>query len=296
MSLSPGQQLRTQGFVVLRNAIPVDLLQRLRLASEPCAGLARAKFGANAQRLQPIAKHQGEIDLTPFHALRCLLSIIDDITDAFGQRANVFDPDTLGVLVEPNESSYLMVVHRDWLFGKPYLDVALFMKHFLSERCFFQINAALYEDPSLWVMPGSHRYVDLVMEAQRSAGTRYLPAEGNEESRQRMLRTYFGELERQGLIQVVLQPGDVAIYKATLLHAAEYSPARKRRTLHDFLDTDEFAQYRQRQFEAMAANGAMPPEWWNRKGGTAIGSVVHGSDWWSKDPAELAYMSVPPQQ
>ena len=54
-----------------------------------------------------------------------------------------------------------------------------------------------------------------------------------------------------GAVQLHLNAGDFALYRNTLWHIGNYVPYRKRATLHDSVDTAEFAAWRQRAQKIM---------------------------------------------
>jgi hypothetical protein len=79
----------------------------------------------------------------------------------------------LGVLIEPERDAWCTNWHRDWVhhaLGAPRpLDnpgeghtqkSAAFDVAFRDTSVFNQINLALYDDSSLWVVPGSHNRFD----------------------------------------------------------------------------------------------------------------------------------------
>ncbi|KAI0065178.1 hypothetical protein BV25DRAFT_1822294 [Artomyces pyxidatus] len=79
-----------------------------------------------------------------------------------------------------------------------------------------QWNTALYEDGSLYVVPGSHR-------TPRTAAQRALSVVHNPPD---------DPSSMPGAIQVILKPGETAFYNSNILHCATYSPDKRRATLH----------------------------------------------------------------
>src|SRR6185436_9547384 len=110
-----------------------------------------------------------------------------------------------------------------------------------------QINCALYQDDSLWVVPGSHARDDTPEErAAFPDGEPTAPSfqtESNEE-RERMCLAYCRRMP--GAVRVHLDPGDLCVYRGTLWHMGNYVPYAKRATIIDLIDTPAYAEFRTR--------------------------------------------------
>ena len=86
----------------------------------------------------------------------------------------------MGVLFEPSKSPWCTPWHRDW---RDHMPAAVFDAEFRGDwqdqmfdynHC-NQINCALYEDSSTWIVPGSHARQDTPAEAARATRTEMPP-------------------------------------------------------------------------------------------------------------------------
>jgi hypothetical protein len=243
----------TYGYAVFRQIVPPALVEDLRRASDGARVVAREVGGPQAQRLEPIWEH--DIELGPFWAF----SELPELRDALAQ---LLSPEHIhgvpkAILFEPAEHAYTLPWHRDWgeiVSREEWLKV-LHDLDYLN-----QINAPLYEDTSLWVVPGSQYREELA--AERAAlAEGLLPAPGgtrDELSRNWSQEPFEGlsEAEREqrglaycarmpGAVCLPLGPGDVAIYRNALWHTGTYVPYKKRATMHGYIDTPAFGTWRQ---------------------------------------------------
>ncbi len=110
---------------------------------------------------------------------------------------------------------------------------------------FNQLNCALYQDNSTWVVPGSHLRGDLPRE-RAAFPIRPIPdlrLDGmTDEERERACLEYCQSMP--GAVCLHLNAGDFALYRNTLWHLGSYVPYGKRATLHDVVDTPEFIEWR----------------------------------------------------
>jgi hypothetical protein len=245
----------TDGFTILRGIIPTTLLGDLRRETDLAREIARARNGPQAQRLQPVYAYEG-LNSKPFR----------DFLDLPGMRATVAgvlgpdhrQSDIMGVLLEPTRDAWCTHWHRDWGYNAAHVDLDAFFKAVTNPRMFNQLNAALYDDHSLWVVPGSHDRTDT---AQERAAFASIPPPGP------TLRDDMSAVEREltcleytrrmpGAVPVALFAGDVAFYRACQWHIGNYIPYTRRATLHDGFYCDEDRQWqaevRRRQEEARA--------------------------------------------
>jgi len=244
----------TYGFAVFRQIIPPSLLEDLRKGSDRARDVAREVNGPQAQRLEPIWTH--DLDLAPFWAF----SELDTLTDAV---ARLLSPEHIhglpkSILFEPAEHAYTLPWHRDWgdIVSREEWLAVLFETEYLN-----QMNAPLYEDTSLWVVPGSQYREELPSE-RLALAEGLLPApEGTREelSRNWSQEPFAGmtetEREQRGIsycrgmpnaVCLPLDAGDVAIYRNALWHTGTYVPYKKRATMHGYIDTPAFGEWRQR--------------------------------------------------
>lgn len=150
------RQFRDEGFTVFEGIIPMDLVLRLRAACDGAREIARGERTPQAQRLQPVLRC--DVDQAAFveyeelsqlrAAITGVLGLADGDEYRHGQR-HVF-----GVLFEPRDKPWATNWHRDWRDNIEGLDRQKWWASFRDERCFNQVNCALYDDDCLWVVPG----------------------------------------------------------------------------------------------------------------------------------------------
>jgi len=228
------------GFTILRGVIPPSLLADLRRDSDRAREIARQKSGPQAQRLQPVYAYE-ELNhqlYRDFLGLPGMRAAVENILGT-GHRQS----DIMGILLEPAEKPWCTAWHRDWGYNVPGIDLEAFFRNAREKlHMFNQINAALYDDHSLWAVPGSHAREDTPEE--RAAFPR-VPPPGPEltdamssEERERACLEYARQMP--GAIPVVLFAGDCAFYRNSMWHLGIYVPYARRATLHDgyFCDDD----------------------------------------------------------
>ncbi|MES4793363.1 MAG: hypothetical protein C4321_10660, partial [Chloroflexota bacterium] len=155
------EEYERDGLTVLRGVIPPALVEDLRRESETARELARRRHGPQVQRLQPVYAYE-ELNSRPFR----------DFLELPGMRAaveNILGPthapsDIMGILLEPAEEAWCTGWHRDWGYNVSGLDLDEFFRVIRNLRMFNQLNGALYDDHSLWVVPGSHNRDDTAEE------------------------------------------------------------------------------------------------------------------------------------
>jgi hypothetical protein len=155
------EQLReayvTDGFTVLRGLIPASLLADLRRETDIAREIARTQKGPQTQRLQPVYAYE-ELDPRPFRDFLNLPELQATVEGILGKGHT--QSDIMGVLLEPAEAAWCTHWHRDWGYNHPDVDREAFFRVISNLRLFNQLNAALYDDHSLWVVPGSHARED----------------------------------------------------------------------------------------------------------------------------------------
>jgi len=222
----------TQGFTILRGLIPPSLLTDLRRETDKARDIARAKYGPQTQRLQPVyaydeLNHQTFRDFLNLPELQATVNGI--LGDDHGQS------DIMGVLLEPSSSAWATNWHRDWVHHDARVDKVDFEKVMMNPLMFNQFNAPLYDDHSLWVIPGSHNRLDT--EAEKTAfGAIPVPAPKIDDSMSLAERELIcSEYVRQmpGATPTALFAGDCAFYRSCQWHIGTYVPYTKRATLHD---------------------------------------------------------------
>jgi hypothetical protein len=256
----------THGYAIFRGILPPSLLTDLRRTTDRAREIARKKQGPQTQRLQPISAY--DVDQRPFQDYAELPALKDAVARLLGPRAthgNIHSKSSaLGVLLEPAELPYCTQWHRDWRDNVRGLRLAEWDKHFLDVNYFNQVNCALYEDSSTWVVPGSHLRRDLTAEARRFPA-RPIPGpdlEGKTSAeRERLCLEYCQSMP--GAVRLHLDAGDFTLYRNSLWHLGNYLPYRKRATLHEIIETPEYAAWRVDVHKDLEARHAAGLEWEN---------------------------------
>ena len=233
-----------QGYTVFKQIIPTALLKDLRKTSDSAREIARKVHEPQIQRLQPVANY--DIDQKPFGDFSELPELVDAVAGVLTPGHRPSSTDTLGILLEPAEMPYCTMWHRDGRDNSK-VDSDMWREVFGDINYFNQTNCPLYEDSSLWYVPGSHlRSDDLPRESELFPSDRQrvmidFPGKSSEE-RERLCLDYTRSMP--GAIQLHLEAGDYALYRPTAWHIGNYVPYIKRATLHDHVSTPEFDEWR----------------------------------------------------
>ena len=216
-----------RGLTVFRRILPPSLIRDLRRVCERGAEIVRQEKGTQVQRFQPVTDY--DIDQKPFEDYENLPELREALS-------RVLSPDhtfwKLGVLINPQDLPWCTHWHRD---ARNFLDDTEWEFYTRSKEYFNQINCALYDDASTWLVPGSHLRGD--QESEREAFTIFPPENGpdlegkNYEERELLCLDYCEQMP--GAQCVYLNPGDFALYRSSAWHLGNYTPYRKRATLHD---------------------------------------------------------------
>jgi hypothetical protein len=245
------------GVTILRGLIPSSLLTELRRVSEDARVIARERNGAQAQRLQPVWNYES-LDLHPFRDFLELPGLRTTVEQILGSDHR--PSERMAVFLEPEHHAWGTAWHRDW-GNVPGVDLEWFYRLAADPRLFNQLNAALYDDHSLWVVPRSDRREDT--DAERAAFT-CSPPEGP------ALSDAMSAAEREaacveyarrmpGGTPVALFAGDVAFYRACMWHIGCYVPYRRRATLHDSFLCEEDREW-QAYVRRLQARGSAAPQ------------------------------------
>jgi len=240
------------GYTVFRGILPPTLIDDLRRVTDRGRELAREKHGPQTQRLQPIGP--SGVELKPFEDYRDLPELRDAIARVLTPKHHHGNIDIMAVLFEPADEPYCTHWHRDWRDNIPGLDIAAWEAVYEDIDLFNQINCALYEDSSTWVVPGSHLRRDLPGEAARFPERPITGVDLDGKSpaeRERLCSEYCRSLP--GAQQLFLDAGDFCLYRNSLWHIGNYVPYRKRATLHDAAETDAFRDWRDKASANAAA-------------------------------------------
>ena len=163
------EDFHTLGYTVFEQILPATLIRDLRLAADLARDLAREKAGAQTQRLQPVGDF--DIEQQPFIDYAELPELLDAIHQVLSPAHTHGDRQHLGILLEPADLPYCTHWHRDWRDNIYGLDLDQWETNYRDPDLLNQVNCALYEDSSTWVVPGSHLRRDLAERADLSAST-----------------------------------------------------------------------------------------------------------------------------
>src|SRR5262245_52476512 len=109
------------GFVILRDAIPLSLLRDLRRECDKGLAAVRSEnrairvgaAGLEAQRFQPVSKYADILDLQPFRDYAELPSLNSAFKQILGPDVFYGRPDVMGIFVEPEQLPWSFGWHRD---------------------------------------------------------------------------------------------------------------------------------------------------------------------------------------
>ena len=226
------EEYHAVGYTLLRDVIPASLLAELRVEAENARGIARKQNGPQCQRLQPIYTFE-EVNAKPFRDFLELPALRQAVEGCLGAEHETSD--MMGVLLEPAQEAWCTDWHRDWNHHIPGLNPHSFDEASDNMQMLNHLNAALYSDHSLWVVPGSHNRVNTEAEQSAISGglatapvftTQAIPA-----ARELACIAYARKMP--GGVQTHLEAGDVFLYHSSLWHCGVYVPYVKRATLHD---------------------------------------------------------------
>lgn len=222
----------SQGFTLLRDIIPPTLLSDLRKEAETARPLARERQGGQTQRLQPVYRYE-ELNHQPFRDFLNLPDMQKVVQNILGERHQ--PSEIMGILLEPKDHAWCTNWHRDWGHHIPQIPPERWEWALQQSFMFNQLNAALYDDGSLWAVPGSHQRGDTEEEIRCFPSNppeppRFTP-DITEAERERVCLRYARSMPNA--THIVLNAGDVAFYRAVGWHIGNYLPYHRRATLHD---------------------------------------------------------------
>jgi len=253
------EQFVEDGFIIIKDCIPDDLLQELRVLSEKYRKIARRSYGAQTQRLQPLERYSETAEKQLLDALISLPILQEIVASVLSQHHHI-SMDYLGMMFEPKYLPYCMPWHRDWRDNCQGIDMQAWYDVYRDLDFFNQINCPLYQDQSLWVVRGSHNRMD-TPEEQALFPTRPIMAPYNDiERKTNRLGDFLNFFRKKDYAQressclahcnmmpqaekVVLQPGDALLYRNTIWHLGNYMPNEKRATFHTIVTTDRYKEW-----------------------------------------------------
>ncbi len=244
------QKFRQDGYLILKNVVPPQQLDELRLSVELMVDREKAQSTANRQNGEPrggawYQSIQPRLDLNSISAQTadvidfCLGETTHGVSQQLLQAPHAALT-TFGALC----SGLIDYGYTDWHRDASSAEQAPLggMQMDLMENApgYVQWNIALYEDDVFWVLPGSHKQP--TTEAQR---------------RQLLLDP---KAQLEGGVPAVLQPGDGVVYPNLMMHWGSTYTSKLRRTIHmgyrsfgsdifpyihylDWYHNDDFLQY-----------------------------------------------------
>ena len=216
------QQFRRQGYLILRNVVPPERLDAMRLAIEWMVDREKARSAAARQPGDPLGGAWYE-KIHPRLNMNSIDAETADVIDfclgetTFGVSAQLMQaPVTALTAFGALCSGLVDYGYTDWHRDASSAEQAPLsgMQADLMANApgYVQWNIALYEDDVFWILPESHKQP--TNESQR---------------RQLMLDP---KVPLKGGIPVELQPGDGIVYPNLMMHWGSKYTSRMRRTIH----------------------------------------------------------------
>lgn len=241
-------EYRNDGYTVFRKILPPSLVTDLRRVTDVAREMARAQGGAQTQRTPVIAKL--DIDKKPFEDYRDLPPLRDAIARVLSPQHAIGNFEWMSVLLEPADQPYCMRWHRD---ARQFFTDDEWHRLLDNTKMGSQINCPLYEDTCTWFVPGSHRRENTPEEdaiLPPREGRQLMPNAPNpckqmegwsNEERERACLEYCESMP--GAVRLVLDAGDLALYRPLGWHLGNYVPYRKRATVHDGAFTPQTTEW-----------------------------------------------------
>src|SRR5687768_9251852 len=101
------------GFVILRDVLPVSLIRDLRHECDKGAVAVRQKKGGQSQRFQPLSDYADLMDLRPFKDYAELPELHAAFKRILGPNVFYGKPEVAGVFLEPTDLPWSSTWHRD---------------------------------------------------------------------------------------------------------------------------------------------------------------------------------------
>ncbi|MCX5660255.1 MAG: hypothetical protein NTW19_11105, partial [Planctomycetota bacterium] len=153
-------------------------------------------------------------------------------------------PTVLGILVEPTERPRHHGWHRDLVSDVPLAQqktperMKIVAERWHRTTTLNQVNCAIYPDPCLWYVPGSHaRMHDLPGEKQEFCYvTEKSPFDAMQGTHAELEAAYLeAAYNFPGAVRVYLDAGDFMVYRNGGWHTGLYTTHTPRATIHDSL-------------------------------------------------------------
>ncbi len=271
-------QYWSQGYVIFPGIVPTALIRDLRKEAAKGREIVRKAHGPRIQRIQPVVKYEGELDIRPFKDYSELPALKEAVGRLLTPKHTPSTLSVLGILLEPLDAPWNLGWHRDGPVELPveaqdeklYEDLA---RDHLDPRIWNQVNCALYADGCTWYVPGSHlRLRNLPGERQTKSIDKtsshlggYLPEDLAARLKAQGAEITNEELESicnavctgfPGAVQMQLNAGDFLMYRNIAWHNGNYREYQPRATLHDIVDHPDageaWGRWSQAKKDAMA--------------------------------------------
>lgn len=244
---------REQGYHVLRQVIPANLLRDLRREATKAREVAYRVSGPQAQRLSMLSEHADEFELQPFREFTVIDGVNEAVQKLTSNHHQLKPTEDATLLFSPRDRPWSTEWHRDWRdhvleaeFQREVGD-ARWQKILHDPDFFNQVNCPLFEDTSTWYVPGSHRRTqntEAEMAVYRATTQEELRDEANTKTDEELEFFCLRYCQAMpGAVQLVLNPGDFLLYRNTGWHIGNYVPYRERMTLHTHAMTPVFREF-----------------------------------------------------
>lgn len=152
-------RLWQDGVQVVRGFLDGVAVSRALAIVEPARAKARTALSIDAQRVQPLRRYLDPDALRELCDVAMLDRIRVELEVMVGPGIDI-DHELFGLWIEPARRSYVLPWHRDLRDNAKGLDWKAWYGLLENPRYFNQFHIALYDDDSLWIVPGSHRRDD----------------------------------------------------------------------------------------------------------------------------------------
>lgn len=210
------RQYRQEGYVLIDRAVPPPLLEPLRQAAQRAT--ERARSGEWTHRRSAVdgdiwgIGHLLHPDLAEPVFAQYMASdvVIDIVAELLEVEEAELQLELVNMLVNPRECDYAINWHRDLV--REDLEPADELARLQALKFSVQWNAALYDENSLIIVPGSHVRAKM--------------------PRERAIVTDEPQADMPGQFVVQLKAGQGVYYDANLLHRGVYPHTARRQTIH----------------------------------------------------------------
>ncbi|KAI8060740.1 hypothetical protein BC940DRAFT_337394 [Gongronella butleri] len=232
------EALKTNGYVIVDNLIPDEMMSRLKEATERVVEKARKgewHYVRTVGKQFPPWNEEDNVDVwgvqhlmhpdlkesvfMEWYGSEGLLNAVQQLNECTHDELQF---ELFNLLINPRDSDFSLTYHRDAIPAETPEDKEremLKIPHYGT-----QWNTALYEDDCLFVVPASHRRVR------------------TPEERDISLNNPKGDMP--GQLRVNLKPGQTVFYDNNILHRAAYFKDKKRHTLHASMGTTNGGHHR----------------------------------------------------